>query len=141
MTIGGKLIVCFAALLMAALGFGYQSWSSTARLGGLLDAATNRMVRKLELCGQLGKTLSDMGSLERAVTLRMSMNDRETVERYKQTFVAKMAEAGDVVKEYRPLLASEAARQALDSIQADLGSRLGRVSIRSYSALPGPLRI
>jgi methyl-accepting chemotaxis protein/methyl-accepting chemotaxis protein-1 (serine sensor receptor) len=122
MTIGKKLIFCFAAMLAAALGLGYSSWHSSEKLGGMLDTAVNKTAKKVALQNHFAKTLSDMGSIERGTIVRVALDDMGTVERYKQVFAAKLAEADKDLKEFRPMLVTEAGRQATDSLQASLAA-------------------
>jgi methyl-accepting chemotaxis protein len=122
MTIGKKLFLCFAAMLVAALGLVGSSWYAIGKLGGLLETATNETARKLELCGRLDRNLSDMGSLERGMALRVASNEWDKVEQYKQTFAAKTVEADKDLKELRPLMVSETARQGADALQVSLGT-------------------
>ena len=75
MTIGKKLFLCFGTMLMAALGLGYSSWYSIGKLGGLLEtSASDAVGRRLQLCGDLNKALSDLGSLERGIAFRVAVN-------------------------------------------------------------------
>jgi methyl-accepting chemotaxis protein len=120
MTIGKKLILCFGAMLLAALGLGYSAWYSAGKLGGLLDTDMNKTAAKLTLSGDLSRSLADMASLDRGIALLVATNDLEKVERYKQAFVAKATEADKDLKELRPLLATETARQAADAVQVSL---------------------
>jgi methyl-accepting chemotaxis protein/methyl-accepting chemotaxis protein-1 (serine sensor receptor) len=125
MTIGKKLIICFAAMLMAALGLGYTSWSSIGKLSGLLDTAVEKTAQKMNICGDLGKTLSEMESLERGMGLRVATQDPELVEQYQQAFAAKAAKAERGLNELRPLLVTDAARQAADALQVSLAAWQG----------------
>jgi methyl-accepting chemotaxis protein/methyl-accepting chemotaxis protein-1 (serine sensor receptor) len=120
MTIGKKLIFCFAAMLTAALGLGYSSWHSAGLLGGLLDTAIGKAARIQELGGRLDKTLSDMGSIERGTALRVSVDDPDSVEENRRAFAAKLAQADNDVKEIRATVVFEAGRQQLDAVTATL---------------------
>src|ERR1022692_2761701 len=120
MTIGKKLVFCFAAMLIAMFGLGTSSWYSMGKLGSLLDTAVNKTATKLELCGHLSKTLSDMVSQERSIALRASIKDWGNVEQHKRTFAAKIAEADNDLKEIGLLLVTDAGRQAIDSLQTSL---------------------
>ena len=122
MTIGKKLALCFAALNITMIGLGYSSWYSIGKLGGMLNTAVNQTATKLELCGHLGKTLSDMGSLERGAALRVAINNEDGVEQNKQAFAAEMAQAENDLKELRPLLATEAGRQGAEAAQVSLAA-------------------
>jgi len=122
MTIGKKLIVCFAAMLMAALGLGYSSWSSVGKLGGLLDSAVNKTANKLALAANLGKTLSEMSSLERGIAFRTATKDAGTAEQYGQLFEQKVGQADNDLKEIRPLLVDETGRQTVETAQTSLAA-------------------
>ena len=122
MTISKKLILCFAAMVVAALGLGYTGWSSIGKLGGMLDTSVTRTARKLELCGHLGKTMSDMGSVERGTIVRVAMKDGARIEQYEQLFDQKAAQADNDLKEIQPLLVTEAGRQADETLQASLAA-------------------
>jgi methyl-accepting chemotaxis protein/methyl-accepting chemotaxis protein-1 (serine sensor receptor) len=119
------MILCFAAMLTAAFGLGASSWYSLGKLGGLLDTATGKTAKKLLLCGHLTRTLSDMGSHERSIALRVAIKDWSAVEQHKRIFDTETAEADTDMKEIRPMLVTEAGRQALDVIQNSLAAWQG----------------
>jgi len=122
MTISKKLILCFGAMVVAALGLGYTSWSSIGKLGGMLDTAVTKTAKKLELCGHLGKTLSDMGSIERGTVVRVVMKDAAKIEQYSQRFDQEVGQANNDLKEIQPLLLTDAGRQADETMQASLAA-------------------
>ncbi|MGD0365441.1 MAG: methyl-accepting chemotaxis protein [Bryobacteraceae bacterium] len=125
MTIGKKLILCLAAMLLAVLGLAYSSWWATGKLGGLLDSAINKTAVKMDLCGNLGKAVAEMGSLERGAALSVAMNDLHLLDQYKQGFAREAADADRDLKEFRPLIVTETGRQAVDSVLASLAAWQG----------------
>ena len=125
MTIGKKLTLCFAAMLTVALGMAYSSWYWTGKIVGLLDTAVAKTARKQELCGELGKTLAEMGSQDRAIALRVWGDDQNKVEEYKQAFRASSAAADSDLKELRPLLVTDAGRQAVEALHTSLAAWQG----------------
>ena len=135
MTIGKKLTLGYAGTLMAALGLGYSSWYSTGKLGGMLDTAVNQTAKKLELCGHIGKTLSDMESLERVLAIRGATKETETFAQYRQLFDQKIVQADNDLKDLRPLLVLEAGRQAAETVQASLAN--WRSAHREFLAVCG----
>ena len=56
----------------------------------------------MDLCGNLGKALAEMGSLERAAALSMATNDLRLLDQYKQGFAREAADADRELKEFRP---------------------------------------
>jgi len=121
-TIGKKLTLCFAAMLAAALGLGYSSWSATGKITGLLDTSINRTAAKLALAGHLGKTMSDLASLERGIAFRTAMKDAGAVEQYGLAFDEKVLQANNDLKEFRPLVVTEAGRQAIETAQTSIAA-------------------
>jgi len=91
----------------------------------MLDTAVTKTAKKLELCAHLGKTLSDMGSIERGTVVRVAIKDAAKIEQYKQQFDQKAGQADNDLKELRPLLVTEAGRQADENIQASLAAWQG----------------
>src|ERR1017187_6104433 len=122
MTIGKKLVLCFAAMLIAMFGLGYSSWYSMGKLGSLLDTAVNKTATKLALSGHLGNTLTSMGSTERGTVIRAAMKDTGKVEQYGQVFDQKVVEADNDLKELRPMLITEVGRQAAETIVTGLAA-------------------
>src|ERR1022692_695897 len=103
MTIRKKLGNWFAPKLKAMYGSSTPSRHSIVKLASLPETDLNKTATKLELCGRLSKTLSDMVSQERSIALRASIKDWGNVEQHKRTFAAKIAEADNdlIAQHYR----------------------------------------
>ena len=122
MTIGKKMTMSFGAMLLALFGLGYASWRSLEKLSALLDNSVNHTATKMELSGRLGRTLAEMGSLERGIMIRAALKDEATVEKFKASFIEKAGEADGYLKEFRPLIVAEAGRRAADGLESSLST-------------------
>src|SRR6185295_17488483 len=60
MTIGNKLIISFALMLLLVFGLAYSSLSAVGSLGEQLGEATGRLLHKSDLAGQIAEMNADM---------------------------------------------------------------------------------
>lgn len=122
MTIGKKLTLGFGALLALVIGLGYSSLSSVGTLSSELDLAVNKTARKTELAGQIQTAVSDMRAGQRGLVLFSMLKDPPKVEMAREAFRTASTRIEKLMAEIRPMLVTEAGRQAVDTIQAPWGT-------------------
>ena len=121
MTIGKKLTLSFSALLALLLGLAYSFLSSVGALSADLDKAVHQTARKIELVGQIQTTVSNLRAGQRGLILFSMLKDAPKVEMARETFRSASTGIEQLIAEIRPLLVTDAGRQALDAIQAQMG--------------------
>jgi methyl-accepting chemotaxis protein/methyl-accepting chemotaxis protein-1 (serine sensor receptor) len=124
MTIGKKLTLCFSALLVLMLGWGYSSLSSVGALSAGLDKATNQTAKEIELAGQLATDISNMRAGQRGMLLFSMLKDPAGPAQSKEMFQSAVADVRKLVTEIRPLLSTDSERQAVDTIETHLAAWL-----------------
>ena len=120
--IGMKLTLCFGAMLALVLGLGYSSLSSVGSLGAALDLAVNKTAKKSELAGNVQAAVWEMRAGQRGLVLFGMLKDPAKAETAREGFRAATARVERSLAEIRPLLVTEGARQAVDTIQEQLGA-------------------
>ena len=120
MTIGKKLALCFAAMLLVSGALSMSSWLSAGKLGALLDTAANRTARKQHLCGRMGKLVAEMESLETELVLSSAVESGRGVQRYQREFNGKLAEMEGNQKEMTALVVTDTGRQLVAALAASL---------------------
>ncbi len=127
MTIGKKLMLGYAGMLLVAVVLAVSALYSIGSLGADLDQAINREGKKVFLVGEIQSNLFKMRSSHRGVMLFAMHNLPEKVQSNRQEFETRAAAIPQLLQELKPLLMSEASRNAISSIETDLPS------IREYS--------
>lgn len=123
MTIGKKLTLAFGVMLALVLGLAYSALSSVGGLGEILDTQMNKTAKKTELSGLISTSSYQMRTGQRGIIIYSSVfKDPAKVEQGKELYRAGSDAMQKAIAEYRPLLSTEAGRQALDGIQADLNA-------------------
>ena len=119
MTIGKKLASGFATLLVCVLGLSYCSLSAVSSLRGLLDEAANKTARKIDLAGT---DVAQMRAEVRGMILAAALKNTADQETYRANFVEIAGQAGQTLREIRPLLINERGRKAADDVESSLAA-------------------
>ena len=122
MTIGRKLILCFAGLMVVMLGLTYTSLTTIARLVADLDEVAQSEARKLDLTGQLLRDVTDMDASQRSIALAASLQSQAASERHKEGFNLASAKADADLAQIAPLLQSDSDRQHAEAARAALAA-------------------
>lgn len=120
MTIGKKLILGYVAMLAAALLLAASSLYSLGHVGAELDKTVNNTGKKVALIGEIQANLFKMRSCQRGVMLFAIHNLPEKVQSNKQEFETRGNNVLEIVSELKPLLVTEAGRQAAAFIETEL---------------------
>jgi methyl-accepting chemotaxis protein len=120
MTIGKKLMLGFAALLVVALGLAGGYLYSVGSLGGELKTATDVTAKKVFLISELQGNVFRMRSAQRGVMLYSLGKVPERAQSNKQDFETRAASVEQILGQIKPLLVLEKARQDVASIETEL---------------------
>jgi methyl-accepting chemotaxis protein len=118
MTIGKKMMLAFGGLLLLQFALGYVALSNVGRLGGLLGEAVDATAVKLDLAGALRARLQEMIAAVRGAQLAFINDDEAKARAQQQQFEAARRRVGEQIAEIRPLLRTEAGREALAAIES-----------------------
>ena len=120
MSIGKKLTLAFATMLALLLGLGYFGYSSIDSLGKDFDTQVNSTAKKAELAGQIKTGVYKMITAQRGVVMYALLKDPAKTSQNNELFQSSAEAVAKEIADIRPLEAQPAAREALDSMQADL---------------------
>ncbi len=120
MTVGKKLMLGYAGMLLIAVVLAVSSLYSAASLGGELDQAINREGKKVFLAGEIQSNLFKMRACHRGVMLFAMHNLPDKVQSNRQELETRAAAIPQILQEMKPLLVSEASRNAFSAIESDL---------------------
>lgn len=115
-------MLSFSGLLAMVLVLGYSAHSSVATLGEQLDAAMNKTARKVEIVGKINTDASNMRVAQRGVVLFSMLKNPAKADQNKEMFQANVADMRKEIAEIRPILATEAGRQAAGTVEAQLNA-------------------
>jgi methyl-accepting chemotaxis protein/methyl-accepting chemotaxis protein-1 (serine sensor receptor) len=120
MSIGKKLTLAFAAMLALVLGLGYFGYASIDSLGKALDNQVNSTAKKAEIAGQIEAGAYKMRTAQRGLVMYALLKDPAKAKQNNELFQSSADTVAKEIAEMRPLLSKPAAREALDSMQADV---------------------
>jgi methyl-accepting chemotaxis protein/methyl-accepting chemotaxis protein-1 (serine sensor receptor) len=119
-TVGRKLAVSVAAILMLTAASGVAAWYAVSNLGRELDSALNRTTTKIDLSQAVAKRAQEILALGRGVSLSYLNQDQARADAGRQ----KIKKASDRAKEMsgmiRPLIDTPEARRYLDTYDQSL---------------------
>jgi len=121
-TIGKKLMVGFGGMLAMVVGLAYSSLASISSLNRELDTALNRTARKTELAVLIEASNADLRAGQRGVLLYSVLKQPALVEQSQAAFLSHSEQIEKLAQEYRPLIASEAGRRAIETIQTQVAA-------------------
>jgi methyl-accepting chemotaxis protein len=119
MTIGKKLMLAFGAMLALALGLAYAALSSVGKVGNALDTEINKTAKKVDLANSIITYAYRMRSAQRGVVMYSQLKDPAKVDQNKEAFQSASDSLQKAIAEIRPLLVNQAAREAVDTMQAN----------------------
>jgi methyl-accepting chemotaxis protein len=124
MNIGKKLTLAFAAMLALVLGLGYFGYSSIDSLGKAFDTQVNSTAKKAELAGQIEAGTYKMRTGQRGVVMYALLKDPAKGNQSNELFQSSADAVAKAIAGIRPLVVKPAAREALDTMQADVNAWL-----------------
>jgi len=122
MTIGKKLMLSFAGVVLMVLGLAYSSLRSIGSLVNSLDTAVNNTAKKVEIAEQLDCAAAYLRVGQRGVILYSVLKEPAIVERSKETFLSTTARIEKLAAELKPMVASGAGRESVETIQTQLAN-------------------
>src|SRR5579871_2872339 len=120
MTIGKKLSLGLAALLVCVLGLSYSSLSAVGILRDRLDEAANKTAVKIDLAGSIATDVSQMRAEVRGMILSAALKNTADQETYRGNFVEIAGQVEQVLKKLRPLLITEQGKKGADDVESNL---------------------
>jgi len=121
-TVGQKLGVTFATLVLLTLALGGATLYIVSALGGSLDEAVNRATKRMDLVQAMGKRAQEVVASTRGAQLDYVNSNAAGVDAHRRQMDAALARLNEQVAELRPLLATAADQQALDTIGHSVAS-------------------
>lgn len=137
MTIGKKLMLGFAALLVVALGLSVAYLYSVSSLGGELKTAADVTAKKVFLMSELQGNVFRMRSSQRGVMLYSLAKVSERAQSNQQDFETRAARVEQIVGQIKPLLVVEKSRQQVASIETELPQLKGYFEQIATDSLSG----
>jgi methyl-accepting chemotaxis protein/methyl-accepting chemotaxis protein-1 (serine sensor receptor) len=125
LTMGQKLMIGFAALLVVALALAGGYLYSVRSLAGALQTATDLTAKKIFLASELEGQLFRLRSCQRGVMLFSVEELLDQAQSNKQEFETRAAGAEALRRELDPLLLLPKARQDIAFIETELGNLKG----------------
>ena len=120
MTIGKKLNLSFAAMLVLIFGLGGFALMSIRELHAALDETAHRVSRRIELMTDLQNAASSMRIHQRGVVMYTLMQRPDRLAQSIESFRSEYEHAQAILREFRPFIATETGRKSADAIEADL---------------------
>jgi methyl-accepting chemotaxis protein len=120
MTMGQKLMVSFASMLVATLVLGIASLAAISNLSSSLDTAVNKTTRKIELIDAVTTSRSDMLAAQRGVILFTYSKTPEGAAKATRLFESAAANWAGKVSKLRPLLVVAEASRLTDELETGL---------------------
>ncbi len=104
MTIGKRLLIVVAALLVVALGLAASGIYWAGKLGGELDLTINKTAKKVGILSQIDANLLRMRSSQRGILLFAMHNLPEKVRVDKEEFESRYRSVQQSLRDLAPLL-------------------------------------
>jgi len=120
MTLGKKLMLCFAGTFVLLLVLAFTSLSSISTMGDQSGIGLNKAAQKIELAGQIETSGAYLRVGQRGVILYSVLKEPAMVEKSKGVFATHTANIEKATSVMKPLLTSEGGQQAVATIQNQL---------------------
>lgn len=118
MTIGKKLLIGFGGMLALVVGLTYISLTWIGSLNRELEIALNKTAKKTELAAQMDAVNAYLRAGQQGVILYSALKDPAMVQKSAARFVADSDRMSKLVGDYKPLIAPQKGRQAVETIQS-----------------------
>jgi len=122
MSFGKKLMIAFAAMLVATTALAVGAWVGTSGLAEQLQTTAESTGKKLDLLGTIDSEMSEMTALERGEIARLVSHDLAKAREYEATFMEKQKTVASAITEVRPLLVTERGKKDIEAIEKGLAT-------------------
>ena len=122
MTIGKKLMLSIAGLIVLLFGLSFTFLNVVGTLKGTFDNAVDQTARTLSLAGDLDAAESDMLAWQRGMLLYAVLKDNAKSEAAKGRFRKSVDEANRALADISPLLITEEGRSLAASTKSGLNA-------------------
>jgi len=116
MTIGKKIYLSFAGALGIGIVTAAAGFSSMGDLGQTVDKLVHENARRQYLAGQMEFGVTNLLAIERGVEIRAFTKDAAAVEELNRQFADNYAALVKNIQEFRPLIATEQGRKAIEDL-------------------------
>lgn len=120
MTIGKKLMLSVASLLVLMMVLSYASLNAIADLGSDLDVTVNQTAKKVELAGHMQKSVAMMRWAVRSFMLSAVLKDQADYAKTSAAFDKHAEDLATVAAQVKPMLVTDRGRAAVAKIEAGL---------------------
>ncbi|MBV9503608.1 MAG: MCP four helix bundle domain-containing protein, partial [Acidobacteriia bacterium] len=119
MTIGKKLTISFAAVLVLSVAMGASSLISTAKFSRALDNSIQNVAKRLELAGSMRTSAASMWTHQRGLVMYTLVKQPDIARENDKQFRAEARQLQSQIDEFRPIM-TENGRESLAAIQSSL---------------------
>ena len=121
MSIGKKLTVSSAAMLIALIGGAATSFYSLESVGDELERSTGRTARKLALAGNLKAGANGMRTGQRGILLNALQKDARGMDKTRKEYHGRYQSVLALLSEFKPLLDTENGRTVTSNLETLAG--------------------
>ena len=118
MTIGRKLVLCFAGLIVLMAALSVTSLTTIGAIKDGFDTAVEKTARKIIIADGIRTAASDMLAWQRGILVYTYEKDVASVERARQQFRVNAEIVSKSLEEIRPLLVDDEGRRLTDEIKS-----------------------
>src|SRR5260370_1056181 len=122
MTIGKKLMLSFAGLLVLLIGLSFTFLNAVGTLKGTFDTTVDQTARNLSLAGDLDAAESAMLAWQRGMLLYAMTKDTAKSDAAKSKFRQSVEAANRALADISPLLITEEGRRLTESTKSGLNA-------------------
>ncbi len=122
MTIGKKLMLSFAGLIVLLVGLSFTFLNVVGTLKDSFDTVVDKTAQKIALAGELNTAQSDMLAWQRGMILNTYSKDTEAVEGSKRKFREAAELANRSLETIRPLLVNDEGKRLVEAAKTSLGA-------------------
>ncbi len=119
-TVGKKLAITSAAMLLSAIGLAVSSLYSIGKLGGELDTAVTKTAKKILLAEEMRGDFFKMRTSQREVMLYSVESVPDKVQASRQEFETLFADVAQLMRDIRPLLVTEESKSSMSVMESEV---------------------
>lgn len=117
MTTGKKLTSAFGGMLAVVLVLGCSAFST---ISDDLNTTVNATAKRIEIAGRIDADAAEMRGAQRSMVRFSILKDPARAKQNQEAFQTSVADLRKMITEVRPILSTEAGRQAVDDIEVQL---------------------
>jgi methyl-accepting chemotaxis protein len=122
MSFGKKLMIAFAAMLIATLALAISSWLGIESLAGGLSTMAQSTAKKVDLLGTVTSSVSEMTALERGEIVHAGEKDLAKSQEYEASFLEVQKLLAATLAEVKPLLVTEKGKHDFEIVDSSFAA-------------------